>query len=227
MSQVRVFETGKTFFRRMEEPAEKDELTIAASCLFARNHWKTDEQPFDFFEFKSLVSSVFKRSHLNHAFRKAVKTGYDPDCCFAIEVNGSPAGWIGQIGSEARDFFKLEPAVFAAELDVAMLISQVRENRFQSWNRFPLTKRDFSFWIARNIPYERLRSVIDELKPQVLESFELFDVYEGAESPGERVSLSMSFSYRSREKTLTNEEVNAIHLDFVGRMINRLDLIQR
>ena len=230
MGQVRVFETGKTFFRRMEEPAEKNDLAIAVSGLFPRKNWKTDEQPFDFFAFKSLVSSIFKRSHLDYAFRKAAKTGYDPDCCFVIEVNGVngfPAGWIGQVGSEARDFFKLEPAVFAAELDVAALISQVGENRFRSWNRFPLSKRDFSFWIARTIPYEQLRSVIDELKPQALESCELFDVYEGAGSTGERVSLSMSFSYRGREKTLTSEEINSIHQDFVGRMIRRLDLIQR
>lgn len=226
-SQILVFETGKTFFRRMEEPAEKNDLAIAASGLFTRKNWKTDEQPFDFFAFKSLVSSIFKRSHLDHAFRKGARTGYDPGCCFAIEVNGIPAGWLGQVGSEACEFYKLESAVFAAEIEVAALISQVGENRFKSWNRFPLSKRDFSFWIVRTIPYERLRSVIDELKPQTLESFELFDVYEGAGSPGERVSLSMSFSYRSPEKTLTSEEINAIHQDFVGRMISRLDLIQR
>lgn len=227
MSQVRVFESGKKFFRRQEEPAEKRQLAVAASGLFVRKDWKTDERLFDFFVFKTLVSSIFQKCHLRHEFRQVSRAGYEAGCCLAVEVNGVPAGWLGQVGKEALDFYRLERPVFAAELDETVLLSEIGENRFRSWSRFPLTRRDFSFWIAERIPFEQLKAAIDELRPQELESYELFDVYEGSGASGERISLSMSFSYRGRERTLTSEEVNAIHPDFVGRLIERLNLIQR
>ena len=61
----------------------------------------------------------------------------------------------------------------------------------------------------------------------MLESFELTDVFRGAAVPADKVSFSMGFTYRAQERTLTGDEVNAVHLEFIGKLAAQLGLIQR
>jgi phenylalanyl-tRNA synthetase beta chain len=48
-----------------------------------------------------------------------------------------------------------------------------------------------------------------------LENVELFDIFHGKNVPEGQKSLAYAFTYRSPEKTLTDAEVNAVHLKIV------------
>jgi phenylalanyl-tRNA synthetase beta chain len=72
-----------------------------------------------------------------------------------------------------------------------------------------------------------LSARIEALQPAALEKFELIDVYQGPSIPAGQVSFSMAFTYRADDRTLTGDEVNAIHREFVGKMVEQLHLIQR
>ena len=65
------------------------------------------------------------------------------------------------------------------------------------------------------------------MRPEVLESYELTDVFQGPSIPADKVSFSMAFTYRAQDRTLTGDEVNAIHQEFVGKLVEQLHLIQR
>ncbi|TFG74214.1 MAG: hypothetical protein E4H23_12355, partial [Chrysiogenales bacterium] len=124
-------------------------------------------------------------------------------------------------------YYKLERPVFAAEIDLQALVAAVGEKRFSGTNRFPAVRRDFTFLMAKTVSYEELRSCLERLQPEVLERFELTDVFQGPSVPVDKVSFSMGFTYRAQDRTLTGDEVNAIHLEFTAKMVEQMHLIQR
>ena len=131
------------------------------------------------------------------------------------------------MAAAASGLHKLERPVFAAELDLEALLANGGERSFQAWNRFPAARRDFTFLMARARTFQELADAIERLRPAALESYELTDVYQGPGLPADQVSLSLSFTSRAAERTLTGEEVNEAHREFTGRLAAQLGLIQR
>jgi phenylalanyl-tRNA synthetase beta chain len=227
MERVALFEIGNVFVRTGVAITEKKQLAVTAFGLLRRKDWKNEQQPFDFPLFKSLLSALCQRLRLDCVFKMATHQAFKVDCCFAIELNGRSAGRLGELSPEVCGFYKLAKPVFAAEIDLPAMLSGMRESRFQMWNRFPWSRRDFTFLMAKNVSYKELSAHIERLQPQVLENYELIDVYQGSSIPADKISFSMAFTYRASDRTLTGDEVNGIHQEFVKKMVEQLHLIQR
>ena len=74
--------------------------------------------------------------------------------------------------------------------------------------RFPAVTRDISMVVPREILAGEIERMIRLRGGKILESLELFDIYEGAQiKPGYK-SMAYSLSFRDKEKTLSDEEVS-------------------
>lgn len=227
MERVALFEIGNVFFRDGATITEKKQLAISAYGLLRRKDWTHEQQSFDFSLFKSLLGALCQRLRLACVFKVTTHQAFKTDCCFTIELHGRSAGQFGELCLEVCGFYKLDQPVFAAEIDLPAMFAGMQTKRFQMWNRFPWSRRDFTFLMAKNISYKELSAHIERLQPQVLENFELIDVYQGSSIPADMVSFSMAFTYRASDRTLTGDEVNGIHQEFVKKMVEQLHLIQR
>jgi phenylalanyl-tRNA synthetase beta chain len=63
---------------------------------------------------------------------------------------------------------------------------------------------------------------VKEVAPPLLESVEIFDVYEGQGIEAGRKSVALACRYRAKDRTLTDEEVNRVHSTVVERARTRL-----
>jgi len=63
---------------------------------------------------------------------------------------------------------------------------------------------------------------VKQIGPPILEGVELFDVYVGEPIPAGRKSVALALSYRAKDRTLTDEEVNRAHAELVGLALARL-----
>ena len=72
--------------------------------------------------------------------------------------------------------------------------------------------------VPEALTHERVLSVVKQAKPANLESVELFDVFRGKNVPEGQKSLAYAFTYRSPERTLTDEEVNAAHQQLIAQL---------
>jgi phenylalanyl-tRNA synthetase beta chain len=225
--RVTLFEIGKVFGGQEGKISESSQLALSASGLQQKKDWRTAEQVFDFPLFKSLLAMLGKRLRLNFAFKKHAHPAYAGACCFAIEIDGRCCGRLGEVAPGFCRYYKLERPVFAAEIDLAALLGEVSEKRFRVMKRFPAVRRDFTFLMAKTVSYEELGACLERLRPEVLESFELTDIFQGPAVPADKISFSMGFTYRAQDRTLTGDEVNGIHLEFTAKMVERLHLIQR
>ncbi|MCU0275912.1 MAG: phenylalanine--tRNA ligase subunit beta [Acidobacteria bacterium] len=229
IERVALFEIGNVFGQEGKRVLESRRLAISACGLQQKKDWRLAAQAFDFAWFKSQLALLGRRLRLELAFRQGRHPAFSPSCCFAVEVDRRGCGWAGEVAAELRRFAKLDAdaPVFAAEFDLAALIAAAPESRFLPWNRFPAARRDFTFLVAKSVRFEALRAAIERLRPEALESYELTDVFQGQAVPADKVSLSMGFTYRAQERTLTGDEVNAAHRGFIERLAAELGLIQR
>jgi phenylalanyl-tRNA synthetase beta chain len=55
----------------------------------------------------------------------------------------------------------------------------------------------------------------------LVENVELFDYYKGKNIPQDRKSLAVRITYRSPERTLTDDEVESAHAALVKHLLNK------
>ncbi len=227
VERVALFEIGRVFRRQGQQLLEEQRLAASVYGRQQKKDWRLPEQEFDFAWLQAQLAALGRRLRLELAFCGGTHPAFAAGCCFRVEAGGRACGWCGEIAPAFRAACKLERPVFACELDLETLLACRGDGRFRAWNRFPAARRDFTFLMAKSRRYEELRAAIGRLRPAVLESFELADVFQGPAVPEDKVSFSMSFTYRAPERTLTGDEVNGNHAEFTGRLAAALDLIQR
>ena len=107
---------------------------------------------------------------------------------------------------EARD------AVYLAELDLDVLLQRRTTNKsFKSLPQFPASERDVAMLVPETVTHSDVLAVVKKAKPANLVETQLFDIFRGQNVPEGQKSLAYSFTYRSPEKTLTDQDVNSAH----------------
>jgi phenylalanyl-tRNA synthetase alpha chain len=82
---------------------------------------------------------------------------------------------------------------------------------YKEVSKFPATFRDISFIIDKNINLNNYYEIVRDYAENLIEEVKLLDKYEDKEKFGEnKISYTFRITYRSPERTLTNEEINKI-----------------
>ena len=112
----------------------------------------------------------------------------------------------------------IEGTVWAGMLAILpeKLKSLVGHRRYQPFALFPTVLRDLALVVEATRPAEEVRRALLKIAQAstgpafAIEAIEVFDVYLGQGLPGGKKSLGFSLSFRSQERTLTDDEVNAV-----------------
>ena len=71
--------------------------------------------------------------------------------------------------------------------------------------------------LERDFPAEQVRKTVSGIESPLLESVELFDVYEGNQIASGKKSVALTCRYRGKDRTLTDEEVNRAHAALIEK----------
>ncbi|MBU6426941.1 hypothetical protein KGQ27_01750 [Patescibacteria group bacterium] len=97
------------------------------------------------------------------------------------------------------------------------------DSKFKEVSRYPAVVRDISFVVDSNVALNNYFEIVREIGGNLIEEVKLTDKYENAEKFGKgKISYTFRIVYRSFERTLTNEEVNAIHAKIQDKTIKEL-----
>jgi phenylalanyl-tRNA synthetase beta chain len=109
------------------------------------------------------------------------------------------------------------------ELDTEKVLPYCpRQLLFTSLARFPAVARDMAVVVDGNFASERVLQFVRQWRPEVVEDVIMFDAYAGASvAPGKK-SLAYTISYRAADRTLTDEEVNALHGELIAALTQQL-----
>ena len=151
-----------------------------------------------------------------------------PDLALAAEVvvGDKILGRMGQLAARHASILGAEKPVFVAELNLdAVRGMNGRARSFRELEKFPAVTRDIAMIVPESTMHAEILAVIEGAKEPLLERVALFDLFSGkqAENMGAaRKSLAYTLTYRDKNRTLTNEEVSAVHAKIRERLKREL-----
>jgi phenylalanyl-tRNA synthetase beta chain len=138
-----------------------------------------------------------------------------------VLAGGTEVGVLGEIHPKVieRYAFPDKARLHLFEINFELLIKWAgEENQFRPLPKFPAVDRDLSLVVDGGLEAQKIVEAIRELRQPILEGIQLFDVYRGAPIPEGKKGLSYRIRYQSRDRTLTDEEVNEVHEKVIRRL---------
>jgi phenylalanyl-tRNA synthetase beta chain len=119
-------------------------------------------------------------------------------------------GSLGELHPDVAAHYDLPAGVYLADLDMEAFLEYAQLTpRFTPVPRYPAVRRDVALLLARPVPSSEVVAVIRSAGGALLEEVRLFDVYEGAPVPAGERSLAFALTFRSPDRTLAADEVEA------------------
>jgi phenylalanyl-tRNA synthetase beta chain len=207
---IRLFETGTRFSPSGEVRAVAGVWAGAATAP----HWSGGARAVDFFDLKGVVDALTRTLGVAVTFTPA-SLPYLVDGRTASVQTSSVNGLVGHVGQldpgvvEARGFPRDEELYgFELDLDAVAALQASDDLRAESLPRFPSVVRDLSILVDSVLPAATVRGTIRSAAPLTLVQVAEFDRYRGKGVPEGRVSLSLRLTFRSSDRTLTDQEVD-------------------
>ena len=201
---VRLYELGNIYLPKQlpltELPEERMQFTLG---MYGDG---------DFYTMKGVVEEFLDKIGMNK------KETYDPNAQKPFLHPGRQAnivydktviGFLGELHPEVADTYGIGERAYIAVLDMpAILPFASFDRKYEGIARFPAVTRDISMVVPKEILAGDIEAVIEQRGGKNLESYQLFDVYEGSQIKAGYKSLAYSIVFRSKEKTLEEAEIS-------------------
>jgi phenylalanyl-tRNA synthetase beta chain len=136
-----------------------------------------------------------------------------------LSLDGDVVGAVGALHPEAETDLDLGADHWVFELDLEKLLSYRPPRRvFVDLPRFPAVARDLAVVVDAEFASNRIIHFVLQWRKDRVEDVSLFDEYVGAPIPDGKKSLAYAISYRAAERTLTDDEVNALQAELIEKL---------
>lgn len=165
----------------------------------------------DFYLLKGMIEELFRVIGVqNPTYQRSSASYLQPGRAAEIlDGQGRPLGVFGELHPDVADSWKADGRIYLAELDFSGIAAcRSSKKRFAPLPRFPAADRDLAVVVNADAESADLKRVIETAPAGVIVSdVRLFDTYAGIGIPAGKKSLAFSFSLRSEEHTLSDEEI--------------------
>lgn len=174
-------------------------------------HWQNSAGSFDFYDIKGIVEQLLTGLGVQPRFQKGDQRWFHPGRCAAVFAGECLLGYLGQVHPTIGGRWKLEEKVWFFDLDYDALANFCSESiAFDAPSRYPAIRRDLALETDLSGEAGSLVDIIREVGGGLLESVDCFDVYSGPNLGENRKSLAFALSFRHKERTLKDKEVQAL-----------------
>ncbi|MDL2218488.1 phenylalanine--tRNA ligase subunit beta [Christensenellaceae bacterium OttesenSCG-928-M15] len=163
-----------------------------------------------FFTLKGILEQLLDAFNIHGAaFVRGGGPYLHPGRCAKLMVDGQMIGELGEMHPDVAASFDLEERVYVAELSFKALFALYkRERKYKPLPRYPVVLRDLAVIAAEETLAADLQAVIKNADTDlIIEDVQLFDVFRGGNIEADKKSLAYSFSLRSNDHTLQEEEI--------------------
>ena len=167
----------------------------------------------DFFSMKGVVEEFFEKVGLHK------KETYDPNAGknflhpgrqANIVYDGKVVGYMGEVHPEVADIYGIGERAYVAVIDMPQITELATfDRKYEGIAKYPAVSRDISMVMPKSILVGQVEEVIENKGGAYLESYKLFDIYEGAQIKAGFKSVAYSIVFRAKDKTLEEAEITA------------------
>lgn len=209
------FECGHTFTPQEGLPIETNHLCVG---MYGKG--------VDFFVLKGALETILDSVGFENyeIIPETNNTTFHPGRCATIMYNNIYIGTFGEVHPEVIDNYNLGQRVYLAELDLDLIFENSdRTIIYNPLPKYPSTSRDIALLVKDDVIVKQIEDIIKANGEDLLESYKLFDVYKGSQIADGYKSIAYSIIYRSKDKTLTDEDVNKVHQNIIRELEEKLD----
>jgi phenylalanyl-tRNA synthetase beta chain len=210
------YELGRVFNRADGAPVQTEMVSLGmmgpvGRTLLEKRAPVSEEEMFVWM--KGLVERLLSAQKLSAvSFQAEDRPEFAAGKAVAILMDGEAVGCMGLVNKTARAEWRLAGPVAAAEIRLeALLEKSFTIAKVQDLAQFPSMSRDIALVLDESVRHEDVVALIEKSNPKDLESFGLFDVYQGRGIEKGKKSMAYTFTYRSAKQTLTDKKVNKEH----------------
>jgi phenylalanyl-tRNA synthetase beta chain len=102
-----------------------------------------------------------------------------------------------------------------------------REIVFSQLPKYPSTSRDIALLVEEDLEVAKIEETIREASTEILENLKMFDIYKGKQVAEGKKSVAYSLTYRHRDKTLTDADVDKVHENILKALESKLNATLR
>jgi phenylalanyl-tRNA synthetase beta chain len=214
----------------LKDPATTEPSWVAIALSGARGEpgWYGGRERVDVYDAKGLAEHTLEvlggRASTGTGGRLG---GFEPDCHGTLVAeSGVILGEFGEVSAALREQLGIPAPVFAAVIALDAVGSASAPARYQALPRFPAVERDLAFVVgAGQAPSAaQIEAAIQEAAGPLLRRVALFDVFR---FPDGRSSLAWRLLFQAEDRTLTDDEVNAIQERIVRRITETFPITLR
>ena len=213
---LKLLEIGRVFFGSGDDNIQPKETLYLSAALTGEERatkWLKESSTLDFFAAKGYLEVVFERLGLEEkvTYKKSTLEGMHPGRFAEVYLEKKRIGFIGEVHPQVADKLGLNTTyVFEINLDEVISESKVKP-KYEEVTKYPEITRDIAMLVDVKDEYQNIYNVIESVNSRLITNVELFDLYAGAELLAGKKSLALTITYSDKQKTLTDEEVTAVH----------------
>jgi len=229
-SDVRIFEIGRTYQHASGGDTDTTEprwLALAVTGARRDPSWHGGADSADVYDAKGLAEHGLVALGVETHTRAGGRLGgFEPDCHGSLVTpSGEIVAEFGEVAAAARAQLGIDAPVFAAAVRLDALPPARAFERARALPRFPSVQRDVAFQVAdAALTTAAVEAVIRREAGPLLRDVGVFDVFR---LPDGTRSIAWRLTFQAEDRTLTDEEVNAIHARLTARVGSELGLTLR
>lgn len=211
---VRLYEIGNIYIPKelplKELPDERTQLTLG---MYGAG---------DFFELKGVIEELLSKLGLDKTVKydpKAGKNYLHPGRQANIIYDGNVIGYIGEVHPLVCNTYDIGTKAYVAVIDMPYVVEKATFDKlYKGLAKYPAVSRDISMVMEKSILAQDVTDVITKNAGAILESVNLFDVYEGSQIKEGYKSMAYSVTFRSKERTLEEKEITQAMEKILGAL---------
>ncbi|MCI8625189.1 MAG: phenylalanine--tRNA ligase subunit beta [Lachnospiraceae bacterium] len=168
----------------------------------------------DFFDMKGVVEEFLEQAGLKSRLTCDAASGkpfLHPGRQANLVYEGAVIGYLGEVHPQVLDNYSIGEKAYIAVIDMPQVVERASfEIKYEGIARYPAMSRDISMVMKKEITAGQIEEILRKKGGKLLESCYLFDIYEGAQIKSGYKSMAYSVTFRNKERTLEDKEVNTV-----------------
>ena len=202
---VKLYELGNVYLPHSvpvtELPEERMQFTLG---FYGDGDFYTMKGVIE--EFLESIGMNGKKEYDPNAGKKFLHPGRQAN----ISYGGKVIGYLGEVHPEVLDNYDIGTKAYVAVLDMPEIIPFATfDRKYEGIAKYPAVTRDISMVVPREILVGQIEAVIAQRGGKILESYSLFDIYEGSQIQAGFKSVAYTLTFRAKDRTLEDADVSA------------------
>ena len=168
----------------------------------------------DFFTMKGVVEEFLEKIGMSARPEydpEAGKTFLHPGRQAEILYKDTVIGYLGEVHPDVADTYGLGERTYIAVLDLPEILPFASfDRKYEGIAKFPAVTRDISMVMPKTVLVGEVEKIIEKRGGKLLEKYNLFDIYEGAQIKEGFKSVAYTISFRAKDRTLEDKDIQPI-----------------